>query len=175
MAARTSYGPRRVPLASGIGSEVYITSLALGPHPQRELTLMPRLGDAWPRLGIAAGAFVALGPHPQRELTPMPRLGVTCPQLGMAAGAHAAGAEDGLDFVRTEACLTLEAFQSAIINLKSAMPRAAQPPPPARTDADASPRRRMASARHGRTRSCRQPPRRTGSRRDRGEFHWRAA
>ena len=27
-----------------------------GPHPQRELTLMPRLGFACPRLGIAAGA-----------------------------------------------------------------------------------------------------------------------
>jgi len=32
------------------------SSLALGPHPQRELTLMPRLGFARPRLGMAAGA-----------------------------------------------------------------------------------------------------------------------
>ena len=31
-------------------------SLALGPHPQRHLTLTPRLGFAWPRLGVAAGA-----------------------------------------------------------------------------------------------------------------------
>ena len=30
--------------------------LALGPHPQRDLTLTPRLGFAWPRLGVAAGA-----------------------------------------------------------------------------------------------------------------------
>jgi hypothetical protein len=34
-------------------------SLALGPHPQRELTLMPRVGFAWPRLGMAAGAVAA--------------------------------------------------------------------------------------------------------------------
>src|SRR5258706_6446387 len=32
-------------------------SIALGPHPQRVLTLMPRLGVARPRLGMAAGAF----------------------------------------------------------------------------------------------------------------------
>ena len=31
-------------------------SLALGPHPQRELTPMPRLGSPCPRLGMAAGA-----------------------------------------------------------------------------------------------------------------------
>jgi hypothetical protein len=31
-------------------------SLALGPHPHRELTLMLRLGSACPRLSIAAGA-----------------------------------------------------------------------------------------------------------------------
>src|SRR5262245_4088148 len=31
-------------------------SLALGPHPQRELTLMLALGFAWPRARIAAGA-----------------------------------------------------------------------------------------------------------------------
>ena len=31
-------------------------TLALGPHPQRELTMMPRRGFAWPRLGMAAGA-----------------------------------------------------------------------------------------------------------------------
>ena len=30
--------------------------VALGPHPQRELTLTPRLGFARPRLGVAAGA-----------------------------------------------------------------------------------------------------------------------
>ncbi len=30
--------------------------LAAGPHPRRELTLMPRLGFTCPRLGMAAGA-----------------------------------------------------------------------------------------------------------------------
>ena len=31
--------------------------LAMGPHPHRELTLMPRLGSPCPRLGMAAGAI----------------------------------------------------------------------------------------------------------------------
>ena len=92
-------------------------SMAPGPHPRRELTLMPRLGFAWPRLGMAAGAHaagakqrpdlirpeassdyqrhglgvnilsMAAGPHPRRELTPMPRLGFAWPRFGMAAGA----------------------------------------------------------------------------------------
>src|SRR6185436_11860633 len=35
----------------------HLYSLALGPHPQRELTLTPRLGFACPRLGVAAGAY----------------------------------------------------------------------------------------------------------------------
>ena len=39
---------------------VYHLLLALGPHPQRELTLMPRLGVAWPRFGMAAGAEKAV-------------------------------------------------------------------------------------------------------------------
>ena len=30
-----------------------------GPRPQRELTLMPQRGVAWPRFGIAAGAHAA--------------------------------------------------------------------------------------------------------------------
>src|SRR5437867_9440990 len=40
-------------------------SLALGPHPQRELTLMPRLGFPCPRFGMAAGAssWKAIGPY----------------------------------------------------------------------------------------------------------------
>jgi len=63
-------------------------SLALGPHPQRELTLMPRLGFPCPRLGtppqrgcragdpgIDAGAPLALGSYSQCELTPMHRCG----------------------------------------------------------------------------------------------------
>src|SRR2546428_490875 len=62
-------------------------SLAPGPHPRRELTLMPRLGFARPRLGMAAGAFQSRWPHPQRELTLMPRLGFARPRLRMAAGA----------------------------------------------------------------------------------------
>src|SRR2546422_3151912 len=62
-------------------------SLAPGPHPRRELTLMPRLGFARPRLGMAAGAFQSRWPPPQRELTLMPRLGFARPRLGMAAGA----------------------------------------------------------------------------------------
>jgi hypothetical protein len=62
--------------------------MALGPHPQRELTLMLALGFAWPRASMAARAYsLALGPHPRRELTLMPRLGFPCPRLGMAAGA----------------------------------------------------------------------------------------
>src|SRR3989304_3571159 len=61
-----------------------IIYLALGPHPQRELTLPPRLGFACPRLSVAAGAIILL-------LTLIPRLGFTCPRLGMAAGALSAG------------------------------------------------------------------------------------
>src|SRR5256885_13087606 len=61
---------------------IYFFALALGPHPQRELTLTPSRG----RLGVAAGAFaLALGPHPQRELTLTPSRG----RLGVAAGAFA--------------------------------------------------------------------------------------
>src|SRR5207247_1305302 len=37
-------------------------TLAAGIHPQRELTLMPRLGFACPRLGIAAGAPIHFAP-----------------------------------------------------------------------------------------------------------------
>src|SRR5205809_7347930 len=44
----------------GIGFSSRATNffaLALGPHPQRELTLTPRRGFPGPRLGVAAGAF----------------------------------------------------------------------------------------------------------------------
>jgi len=65
------------------------SALALGPHPQRELTLTPSRGVAWPRLSVAAGAFaLALGPHPQRELTPTLRRGFAWPRRSVAAGAH---------------------------------------------------------------------------------------
>src|SRR5207249_1275600 len=61
--------------------------LALGPHPQRELTLTPSRGVPCPRLGVAAGALpLALGPHPQRELTLTLRRGL-CWRRHVAAGA----------------------------------------------------------------------------------------
>src|SRR5207245_127840 len=67
---------------------IHISSLAPGPHPRRDLTLIPRLGFAGPRLGMAAGASsLAPGPHPRRDLTLIPRLGFAGPRLGMAAGA----------------------------------------------------------------------------------------
>src|SRR5687767_3641014 len=43
-------------VSGGMLKEINFSSLALGPHPQRELTLMPRSGVAWPSLGMAAGA-----------------------------------------------------------------------------------------------------------------------
>src|SRR4029450_3498628 len=50
----------------------HVPSLALGPHPQRELTLMPRLGfpvlgSAWPQ---ALASSLALGPDPQTAALP---------------------------------------------------------------------------------------------------------
>src|SRR6267143_404220 len=42
-----------------LGAHVYL--LAAGPHPRRELTLMPRLGFPCPRLGMAAGAAFFTG------------------------------------------------------------------------------------------------------------------
>ena len=48
---------------------VYFFSLAPGPHPRRELTLTPRLGFAWPRLGVAAGAPVSPA-HPAHPAYP---------------------------------------------------------------------------------------------------------
>src|SRR6267143_137124 len=50
-----------------LGAHVYL--LAAGPHPRRELTLMPRLGFPRPRLGMAAGASFFTGggaPPPPR-------------------------------------------------------------------------------------------------------------
>ena len=39
--------------------------MALGPHPQRELTLTPRRGVTWPRRSVAAGApYPPYLPHP---------------------------------------------------------------------------------------------------------------
>ena len=37
--------------------QALLYSLALGPHPQRELTLMLALGFPWPRARMAAGAL----------------------------------------------------------------------------------------------------------------------
>src|ERR1700692_2925193 len=71
---------------------VYFSSLAPGPHPQRELTPMPRLGYPCPRLGIAAGALFSLrvGPHPHAERTLMLALGSPWPRTRIAAGAAVA-------------------------------------------------------------------------------------
>src|SRR5204863_232546 len=103
--------------------------LALGPHPQRELTLTPSRGFTCSRLGVAAGALpLALGPHPQRELTLPPSRGFTCPRLGVAAGALP---------------LALRPHPHRALT---------RPPPPARTDADTEPRIHMSSARCGRRR-----------------------
>src|SRR5436309_7744935 len=54
--------------AGGYRQDLHL-SLALGPHPQRELTPMPRLGFPCPRLGMAAGANLIhwrWGPTPPR-------------------------------------------------------------------------------------------------------------
>jgi hypothetical protein len=42
-------------------------SLAAGPHPRRELTLMLALGFPWPRARMAAGAFSPEVDSPRRE------------------------------------------------------------------------------------------------------------
>src|SRR2546428_7540822 len=60
------------------------SSLALGPHPQRELTLTPRRGFPCPRLGVAAGALHwGWGPTTvflsRRGAHPPPRFSVPCP------------------------------------------------------------------------------------------------
>jgi len=47
-------------MAPTVAAVANFFSLAPGPHPLRELTLMPRLGASWPRLGMAAGARVSL-------------------------------------------------------------------------------------------------------------------
>src|SRR2546427_28895 len=96
--------------------------MALGPHPQRELTPMLAFGGPCPQARMAAGATssLALGPHPQRELTLTSRLGFPSPRLDVAAGATSS--------------------------------TGAGAPPPARTDADARLRRSMSSGSHGRRR-----------------------
>src|SRR2546428_11355939 len=54
---------RMTPIEREIMEVSLLFSLALGPHPQRDLSLTPRLGFTGPRLGVAAGAFsLALGP-----------------------------------------------------------------------------------------------------------------
>src|SRR2546422_858788 len=59
---------RMMPIEREIMEVSLLFSLALGPHPQRDLSLTPRLGFTRPRLGVAAGAFsLALGP-PQRPI-----------------------------------------------------------------------------------------------------------
>src|SRR5207247_216972 len=64
----------------------YFSSLAAGPHPRRELTLMPRLGFPCPRLGMAAGApfFTGVGaPRPPRtDADASPRIPMSSPRHG---------------------------------------------------------------------------------------------
>ena len=64
--------------------------VALGPHPQRELTPMPRFGFTWPQLGMAAGAFFFTGagaPPPARTDAD------AAPRLSMASARHGRGRE----------------------------------------------------------------------------------
>src|SRR5947207_8704103 len=78
----TKAGPAHLPVLP-----VFL-ALALGPHPQRELTLTRSRGFPGPRLRVAAGALaLALGPHPQRELTLTRSRGFPGPRLRVAAGA----------------------------------------------------------------------------------------
>src|SRR3989475_12953713 len=75
--------------------------LALGPHPQRELTLMPRLGLTRPRLGMAAGAFTGAGAPPARtNADASPRIHTSsarrgrrrfCRERGQPSGVRRAG------------------------------------------------------------------------------------
>src|ERR1700675_1291547 len=51
--------------AGALPKALPLLSLAAGPHPRRELTLMPRFGFTCPQLGMAAGA-------PLRDLLPYP-------------------------------------------------------------------------------------------------------
>ena len=57
---------KRAPIRAVDDSQALKTFLALapGPHPRRVLTLMPRLGFAHPRLGMAAGAAPPAFPTP---------------------------------------------------------------------------------------------------------------
>src|SRR5437773_11210858 len=63
-------------------------ALALGPHPQRELTLMLRRGVAWPQRSVAAGAPVVFRVRPRRfcqpAYLPMPNVLLMPPVLAVA-------------------------------------------------------------------------------------------
>src|ERR1700687_4088626 len=49
---------------------IVIKALAAGPHPRRELTLMPRFGFTCPQLGMAAGALLVAGCCLQLRVAP---------------------------------------------------------------------------------------------------------
>src|SRR2546428_23953 len=76
---------RMMPIEREIMEVSFFFSLALGPHPQRQLSLTPRLGFTRPRLGVAAGAFsLALGnPPPARAFADTsPRISMSSARCG---------------------------------------------------------------------------------------------
>ncbi len=85
--------------------------------------------------------------------------------------AHAAAPKRSYDFIRAEASSVHERH-GLRVNISST---GAGAPPPARTDADASPRIPWSSARHGRGRSCRRSQAEPRFHTGRGEFRSRAA
>src|SRR5881396_522089 len=71
-------------------------SLALGPHPQRELTLMPRLGSACPRLGIVPQALLS------RVASSLPDLWALRPRDRQISGSLCIPSEDHLPFSQSQ-------------------------------------------------------------------------
>jgi len=57
-AAQTAMPSHNIKLVRDVTANFF--SLAPGPHPRRDLSLTPRLGFAWPRLGVAAGAALSV-------------------------------------------------------------------------------------------------------------------
>ena len=79
--------PQPGPAASDLGSVLLdFFSLAAGPHPRRELTLMPRLGSPCPRLGMAAGALFFTGggapPPPRTDADTFARISMSSLRCG---------------------------------------------------------------------------------------------
>ena len=129
-----------------------LLALALGPHPQRELTLMPRLGFTCPRLGMAAGAlFTGAGaPPPARtDADASPRIHMSSARHGRRRFCTGAGPHPQRELT----LMPRLGFTCPRLGMAAgALCTGAGAPPPARTDADASPRIHMSSARHGRRR-----------------------